>query len=548
MTVMSVEAVPAGVKPGATCVPLVAASIASFAVAKLLLAVLTGYTGDEAYGVVVARTLSLSYFDHPPMHQWIAHGIAALFGEGTPVRVFFALMAIGINVPLFALTQVLYGRAAALWAVLGFNATAYFVVWPDGLILPDTPLLLFLACAVWAIAEVLFGRERSARGTTALWLIAGVMFGCAGLSKYSAALAAASLLGFLAFSPRHRHWLWQWQPYLAAALALAVFAPVLIWNTQNHFASFAFQSSRVSKGFAFDRGAWSAFAEGFGAQVALLSLWVGVPLVAAICAAARPQQTSSSSRTFASGADSFLLWLTLVPVLLFLLMPFLGKRALPHWFNSGWLFAMPMLGYWLSGKSERWLRTWMAVLMLQSAILFGVYLVHVTTGVLQPWMKSARLYDPTEWSFDWTGLKSTAAWRGVDGKLPGFVVVERWRAAGKAGVAFGHGTPVCAFNDDPRHLAFTCDQAALIGSDAVIVVPRKLSAAYLAHLAPYFKVIDAGEDVALGRHGHAEQSWVLARAHGFVKPYPLPYGLDGHAAPAKVKWTRDGEVDSIPTR
>ena len=69
-------------------------------------------------------------------------------------------MAEAINLPLYGLTRRLFGRDAALWALFGFNATAYFVVWPDGLILPDVPLFLFLTTGVWAIAEILFGPVR----------------------------------------------------------------------------------------------------------------------------------------------------------------------------------------------------------------------------------------------------------------------------------------------------------------------------------------------------------------------------------------------------
>ena len=172
----------------------------------------------------------LSYFDHPPLHQWIVHSFGALFGEGWWLCIPFLVMAEAINLPLYGLTRRLFGRDAALWALFGFNATVYFVVWPDGLILPDVPLFLFLTVGVWAVAEILFGPARQPRATLALWLLAGAAFGIAGLSKYAALFAPVGLLGFLAFSPRYRCWFWRPQPYLAAALALAIFSPALVWN------------------------------------------------------------------------------------------------------------------------------------------------------------------------------------------------------------------------------------------------------------------------------------------------------------------------------
>ena len=48
----------------------------------------------------------------------------------------------------------------------------------------------------------------------------------------------------------HRHWLRRPHPYVAAALAIAVFSPVLIWNATHDWASFAFQGDRAM-GFRF---------------------------------------------------------------------------------------------------------------------------------------------------------------------------------------------------------------------------------------------------------------------------------------------------------
>src|SRR3974377_2234030 len=92
--------------------PTLAEAIFAFVVAcalgKLFAAWATGFTGDEAYSIVIGRILSLSYFDHPPLHQWMLHGFAALLGE-TSVRLPFVLMAVEINLTLYGLTRRLFG-------------------------------------------------------------------------------------------------------------------------------------------------------------------------------------------------------------------------------------------------------------------------------------------------------------------------------------------------------------------------------------------------------------------------------------------------------
>ena len=286
---------------------IILAFVAICAIEKGVAMLATGFNDDEAYTLVISRTLALSYFDHPPLHQWILHGFVALFGESRWARAPFWLMIVTINWPLFGLTRRLFGVEAALWALFAFNATPYFLVLPDGFIMPDMPLLLFLAVAGWAIAEILFAPPGGRRSAAALWSIAGLALGCAGLAKYSAIFAPVGLLGFFLGSPRHRHWLWDFRPWLGAGLALLVFAPALVWNMQNHWVSFAFQSNRAVPGLAFDGKAWTAVAAGLGTQVALISPWVGAPLLLALARGLRAR---------ADGGERFLLWLTTPPVLL----------------------------------------------------------------------------------------------------------------------------------------------------------------------------------------------------------------------------------------
>ena len=223
---------------------------------KLVVLFVAGFDDDEAYTIVIARKLALSYFDHPPLHQWIAHGFSRVFGEGHTLRLPFWALIVATNLPLYGLTRRLFGGEAALWTLFAFNASAYFLVLPDGFILPDAPLLPLIAAAVWAIVEATFpsspaptlppvAEASPGRRELALWLAAGLALGLAGLAKYSAAFVPLGLCGFFLGNPKYRLWLKRPEPYLAAALALVVFSPAVIWNVRNGWASFAFQSSRA---------------------------------------------------------------------------------------------------------------------------------------------------------------------------------------------------------------------------------------------------------------------------------------------------------------
>ena len=69
----------------------------------------------------------------------------------------------------------------------------------------------------------------------------GALFlGLATLSKYNGAFIGVGLALAVLLSARFRPLLTRWQLYAAAAIAIGMQAPVLIWNIQQHFASFAF--------------------------------------------------------------------------------------------------------------------------------------------------------------------------------------------------------------------------------------------------------------------------------------------------------------------
>ena len=88
------------------------ALIGVFALARLAFAAALGPGADEVSTIVVARRLDLSYFDHPPLHQWIAH-FAALRRRRLMMRLPFVALFAATGWLMFALTRRLFGRAPA---------------------------------------------------------------------------------------------------------------------------------------------------------------------------------------------------------------------------------------------------------------------------------------------------------------------------------------------------------------------------------------------------------------------------------------------------
>ena len=218
--------------------------VLAFLAARFAFAFSLGFGIDEAYTVPIARDLRLSYFDHPPLHQWITHFAALASGEGIGARLPFVALFAATGWLLYRLTSELFGPRAGLIALFALNATPFFFASAGTWIVPDGPLLFGLALAAFSLARLFFDSGGGERRVWRLWLLVGIGFGLAGLSKYIGALAPLGLLAFLALSPSERRWFRHPAPYAAAMLALLIILPVFVWNAQHNWVSFVFQGSR----------------------------------------------------------------------------------------------------------------------------------------------------------------------------------------------------------------------------------------------------------------------------------------------------------------
>ena len=322
--------------------------VGGFLVARLVFALLLGPGVDESYTLAISRALALSYFDHPPLHQWIVHFAAGALGEGIGARLPFILMFAATGWVYWRLTADLFGPRAGLVALFALNASPFFFASAGTWIVPDGPLLFGLATAAWALARLFFAAPAGRASVWALWLVAGVAFGVAGLSKYSAALGVLGLLAFVALAPARRRWFADPAPYAAAAVALAMIAPVVVWNARHGWVSFGFQGGRGAPGTGLKPMQVLAMALG---EIAYLSPWLAAPLALGLVDAWRKRRDARRL---------FLLCLAAPPILLFTLTPLWGARGLPHWTMPGWFFVFALMGAWVAdrGVADRTLRRW----------------------------------------------------------------------------------------------------------------------------------------------------------------------------------------------
>ena len=485
-----------------------AAVVAGFFLARLAFAFALGFGVDEAYTLPISRDLSLSYFDHPPLHQWMAHVGALLFGEGPGARIPTVALFAATGWLVFRLTATLFSPRAGLVALVGLNAAPFFFAAAGTWIVPDGPLLFGLALAALALAELLFVPGGGEGRVWRLWLLAGLGFGLAGLSKYMAGLTGLGVLAFLALAPGERRWFRHPAPYATAALAALVVTPVLVWNARHGWASFAFQSARsVTTG---GLKPLHVLQVALG-QIAYLSPWLFLPLAAGLVA---------GLRRWRDPRRLFLLCLALPPIVFFSVSPLWIVRGMPHWGMSGWLFVFPLMGAWTEdvGAPVRTLRRYGAVSVALLAAMILAAVAEARTGWLAPFLP-AGAPDPTLEAFDWGGLREAPALTPP----PAFVVSTRWNEAGKIALALGPQVPVHVISYDPRGWAFVSGQGGLVGRDGVLIVQAKDAPAARADVETFFASVGEPQPFTLLRNGAPAVDLALVPLKGLKQPLPLPF-------------------------
>jgi dolichol-phosphate mannosyltransferase len=193
---------------------------------------------EESYYWNYGQHLDIGYLDHPPMVAWLIRLGTAVFGD-TEFGVRSGALGCAAVAAFFAyrLTRNLFGEPSALIALVLMQVLPFFFL--AGLLMtPDVPLTAAWAAALYFLERALLAGQGRA------WLFAGVCIGLGLISKYTIGMLIPAAGLFVLLDKPSRRWLLRWEPYAALLLCLAIFSPVIIWNAQHEWASFAFQTAR----------------------------------------------------------------------------------------------------------------------------------------------------------------------------------------------------------------------------------------------------------------------------------------------------------------
>ena len=316
-------------------------------------------------------------------------------GSEAPVVVrlpFVALFALSTWL-MFVLTRRLFGRARR--AVGGGGAQSVAGVFGDDRatwVLPDGPLGLRAPgrdlCA-WC------GRMEPRKSPLPWWLLAGM---CAGLACSPNTPPSWCSRGFYPALLTQGRWLRRTEPYVAALVAALCCAPIVIWNADHGWASFAFQGGRAASHAFHPLGPLATLA----GEALFVGLWVWLPMMLAWV------------RAFRDGpgrAGWLLAWLATPPIVLFAVVSFWAPHVLFHWAAPGYLMLFPLFGAW----AERMERLRPSALRLvwrtgavAAALGWVLLLAEARVNLLAPFGT-----DPGLQAVDWTALRTQLAQRDL---------------------------------------------------------------------------------------------------------------------------------------
>jgi len=317
--------------------------IAVFALIRVYISPLVGLGVDEAHYVLYGLNLDLSYFDHPPLVGWIEYLSSKFLGINelsarVPAIIIGFLTSIFLYRLLYSINNS-YGSAfvgvLALYASFIFNAL--FIM-----LLPDTLLFLLIIPTIFATIYVVNNSNIFS------WILLSILLGLAGLSKYTAILFIVPILLFVIFKKRYELFISS-KILITIFIALLIISPVIIWNIQNDWISFTYQSNHVVGSSEIN---WNGFFRSLIAQFVAYNPFL------------MPLAFYGLFKAFRSDKDEiFLSALFGAVLILFFIYASLYKTALPHWSALFYMLFIPIGITYLVNSSVKYVKY---------SIIFGI--------------------------------------------------------------------------------------------------------------------------------------------------------------------------------
>jgi len=407
---------------------------------------------DVIEAMVYGREWQLGYDKLPPLPWWLAEIAYRAFGTDAALYALCQVVVILAFVAVWMTARPLIGAVGALAAVLIIDGMHYFNI--SAVKLNHNVIELPL----WALAGFAF-HTALRRELLRDWVLLGAAIGLALWAKYFVVILVAPLALFLLFDPDARRRLATPGPWIAAAVALVVTAPHLVWLVQHDFLPFAYAEARAAP----PRGVLDHLrnpVEYLGGQaVALLpTLLIAAPLW-------WPRPTTARR----ADADAFdrriVTLLAFGPALTLLAFSLISGRGT----NAMWGFPLwSFVGLWIVLFAPAALdRTRLTRVGALWAVVFTVFVAAFLADYLVLPQFDHR-YRAAFFPGDRLSAAITQRFEAATGRAPAYIIASMWDGGNVAHYSKEHPQPRVLIDGLPRRAPWI-DLADLRARGAVLV-------------------------------------------------------------------------------
>lgn len=213
--------------------------------ARLFVASLLELGNDEVYYYTYALHLQWNYFDHPPavallirlstLNLWLKNEVFVRLGS-----IFFASAATWLCYKIGAFIQ---NERTGFYAAILYNTSIYTSIISGIFILPDSPQVVCWLAALFVLLKVVSASEEKRNVPVSYWLLFGLLSGaCIQCKVHGIFLWLGLGLYVLIYN---RKMLVQPGLYFSFIFTVIIISPIIIWNINNHFATWIYHSNRV---------------------------------------------------------------------------------------------------------------------------------------------------------------------------------------------------------------------------------------------------------------------------------------------------------------
>ncbi|CAL1519849.1 glycosyltransferase family 39 protein [Chitinophaga sp. MM2321] len=478
------------------------AAICIIAVLRFSFIGIMGLMPQDAYYYFYGQHFALSYFDHPPAIAWILRAFTDLFGRHAfVIKMADTLVTLCTVFAFYRLSGYFLSRRRA-WNALLLLYSTLMVTLLSLVSTPDVPLLLFWSLSLIALYKAVF------EGSKAAWIWTGIAMGLAFDSKYTGIFLPVGTVLFLLLSGTHRKYLLSPWFGLSVVFFFLTISPVVIWNADNQFASFRFQSSgRVS-------GAELHPLDFFGVlghQAAILMPVLLVALFYYLYKAARKY----GWRIMQIPADKLFLLSFFLPVFLgfLLLSPVYWVKL--NWMMPAYITGIIWVSTWLGMKYIRW--QWIVSLVIHLAlaveIIFYPVPIHsddtmIGWSGLGTGVKALRAEYPDDFIFAADDYKTSAMLNFYLGEM-----VYSRNIIGENALQFDYiGTDVQALKG----------RNAIFINSLTDVNDDIDEEAFVKQVRPFFDTVEPLPPIVVKQHGRVVRKFLVFRCRDYHPPVMLP--------------------------